>query len=847
MNRSFIANLNPPIYSEYRVFIILLNPGFQPMESIQGNKISAKDKKIICYHCGDLCLDEHVFYDDKNFCCHGCLTVYDILKQNDLCNYYQLEKNPGISLKSRDFGEKYNFLTQEEIQDKILDFREGTTAKVHFSIPGIHCSSCIWLLENLYKLKEGIRYSRVHFTKKELFVDFNPDLITLKELVSLLATIGYAPYISLEQETRKKQKSINRELLIKIGVAGFSFGNIMLLSFPEYFGFEGIDDLIIQRFISWLNVLLALPVVFYCSTDYFKSAYAGLRQKYINIDVPISLGIITLFVVSVVYITFRIGPGYLDSLSGLLFFLLIGRWIQNKTYEGLSFERDYRSYFPLAVNRIEDGSPRTVVVRDLRENDMIQIRNQEIIPADSILHSPEAYIDYSFVTGESEPVLKNQDDLIYAGGRQIGPSIQLKVQKPVSQSYLTQLWNNEAFGKPENSQLDSMINRISKYFTATVLIIALTGLTIWLGINAEKAWFVFTAVLIVACPCALSLSTPFTLGNTMNIFGRNHLYLKNTHVIEKMMKITHVVFDKTGTLTQSREGSISFNGRPLDAQEKSWISQLLSNSTHPLSRQIVHQFSREQVSSKSTQDFREVKGKGITGIIEGHEIRIGSMNLANDPLKDKGRPAVGEDFTHSQVHVFIDGTHRGFYRVENHYRRGLKDLIQVLGNRYQLSVLSGDRETEKKNLQSLFPAGTRMEFNQQPEQKLNYIESIQANGARVLMLGDGLNDAGALIKSDLGIAVTEDITSFTPASDAILDAKKIHDLDQFLDFSITSRHIITASFVISFIYNIVGMGFALTGKLTPIVAAILMPVSSISVVIFATFAVNSMAKLKKLI
>ncbi len=827
--------------------MIVLNLRFGPMESIIENKVGGKDQKIICYHCGDLCLDEHILFDGKNFCCNGCRTVYDILKENDLCNYYDLEKNPGITLKSRDFGEKYNFLAQEEIQDKILDFREGNTAKVHFYIPGIHCSSCIWLLENLYKIKDGIRYSRVHFTKKELFIDFNPDIISLKELVSLLATIGYEPFISLEQETRKKQKSVNRELLIKIGIAGFSFGNIMLLSFPEYFGFEGIDDLVIQRFISWLNVFLALPVVFYCSIDYFKSAYTGLRQKYINIDVPISLGIITLFIVSVVYVSFRIGPGYLDSLSGLLFFLLVGRWIQNKTYEGLSFERDYRSYFPLAVNRIKNGSFQTVAVKDLKENDLILIRNQEIIPADSILTSLEAYVDYSFVTGESEPILKKQNDLIYAGGRQIGPSIQLTVQKPVSQSYLTQLWNNEAFDKGEESQLDSMINRISKYFTAAVLLIAFSGLIIWLGINTGKAWFVFTAVLIVACPCALSLSTPFTLGNAMNIFGRNHLYLKNTHVLEKMMKITHIVFDKTGTLTHGREGSINFNGEPLDQQENGWISQLLSNSTHPLSRRIMTRFFPDASGVESIHDFKELKGKGISGIVEGHEIRIGSLELANHKMKGMNISAAREDFRHSQVHVFVDGRHRGYFSVENNYRPGLKELIRTLGSRYDLTILSGDRETEKKNLQSFFPAGAHMKFNQQPEQKLEYIESIQKRGARVLMLGDGLNDAGALVKSDLGMAVTEDITAFTPASDAILDASRIHLLDQFLGFSLTSRRIIIASFIISFLYNIVGMSFAIFGKLTPIVAAILMPVSSISVVIFATFAVNGMARIKKLI
>ena len=816
------------------------------MERIKENKVSGKDKKIICYHCGDLCLEDYVLHEDKNFCCNGCKTVYEILKENDLCNYYDLEKNPGISLKSRNLGEKYNFLDQEDIQRKILDFKERSTAKVHFYIPVIHCSSCIWLLENLYKLKEGIRYSRVNFAKKELFIDFNPDRITLKELVSLLVTIGYEPFISLEQETRKKQKAVDRDLLIKIGVAGFCFGNIMLLSFPEYFGFEGIDDRIIHRFISWVNVALALPVVFYCSTEYFKSAYSGLKQKYINIDVPISLGIITLFSVSVIYVAFQIGPGYLDSLSGLLFFLLIGRWIQNKTYEGLSFERDYKSYFPLAVNRFQNGDYHSVAVNDLKEKDSILIRNQEIVPADSILRSEQAYIDYSFVTGESEPVQKVQNELIYAGGRQVGSAIRLEVQKKVSQSYLTQLWNNEAFKKKDNSRLQTMVNKISKYFTAAVLFIAFSGLIIWLGISMEKAWFVFTAVLIVACPCALSLSTPFTLGNAMNVLGRNHFYLKNSFVLEKMMKISHIVFDKTGTLTHSKKGFIQFKGNNLNSQEKIWIAQLLSNSTHPLSRRILNSINTTLIPVP-IHEFKELKGKGISGVVEDHEIKMGSLDHLNDISDSPNSISSDDDFRHSQVHISIDKRYRGYFSIENDYRNGLKGLMLRLGRYYDLSVLSGDRETEQDLLKSLFPEGTSMKFRQQPEQKLDYISSIQEEGGQVLMLGDGLNDAGALVKSDLGVAVTEDITAFTPASDAILDAGNLHHLDKFIRFSVTAKHIIIASFIISFLYNIVGMGFAVLGKLTPIVAAILMPASSISVVIFATFAVNLMAKQKKLI
>ena len=825
------------------------------MDRIKSEEKKQVRKEIICFHCGDVCREDHVVFEEKDFCCNGCRTVYEILKDNDLCNYYDLQNTPGITLKSRDYDEKYNYLDNKEIQEQILDFKDGNTAKVNFYIPVIHCSSCIWLLENLYKLKEGVRYSRVNFTKKEVYIDFNPNEISLKELVMTLTTIGYEPYISLEQEVRKSRKSINRSLIIKIGVAGFSFGNIMLLSFPEYFGFEGIDDILIQRFIIWLNVLLSLPVVFYCSTDYFKSAFSGLKQNYINIDVPISLGILSLFLVSVIHVIFSLGPGYFDSLSGLLFFLLIGRWVQSKTYEGLSFERDYKSYFPLAVTRLVDGTEDAVPVNSLKKSDIIRVRNGEIIPADSILISDQASIDYSFVTGESEAVQKEKNDLVYAGGRQVGASILLRVQKPVSQSYLTQLWNNEAFKKEETGEFETLVNRISKYFTFSVLAISLAGLLIWLTIDMDRAWFVFTAVLIIACPCALSLSSPFTLGNAMNVFGRNHLYIKNTHVIEKLTHITHIVFDKTGTLTESYSGNIFYEGIPLTEEENTWMVGLVSNSTHPLSRRILKNYSSAGADHvvMDITNYQEFKGKGISGAVDGHLIKIGSMQLMNGdggltnqdvPLKDDD---IDEDLRFTKVFVSIDGKIKGSYRINNLYRKDLSQLIRTLGEKYRLSILSGDHEGERESLQKIFPDHTSMLFNQKPEDKLDYISNLHQVGDDVLMLGDGLNDAGALMQSNVGIAVTEDITSFTPASDAILDASRLTDLDRFLRFSHISKKIIYISFAISFLYNIIGMSFAVFGKLTPIVAAILMPASSISVVFFATFAVNTMAKIRKLI
>lgn len=794
--------------------------------------------KIIdkCYHCGELCEDELVKFDDKSFCCNGCKMVYDILDENDLCNYYDLQNAPGINLKSRNYAQKFTYLDNAEIQNQLLKFSSEKLNKVVFHIPVIHCSSCIWLLEHLHRLREGITTSRVNFVRKEVSIDFDPSVISLKLVVELLATVGYEPEINLQNATKTISKKENRKLYLQVGVAGFGFGNIMMLSFPEYFGFEGLDDSV-RMFITYVNILISLPVVFYSGSSYFVSAFKGLQQKFINIDVPISIGVVTLFLRSLYEILTQSGPGYLDSLAGLIFFLLIGKWFQSRTYDSLSFERDYKSYFPLAVSRLSDSGSAMVQITDLKENDLIEVRNQEIIPGDAELVSPQASIDYSFVTGEANAIQKQQGDYIYAGGRQVGSTIRLRIKKAVSQSYLTQLWNNDAF--TEENSYDSLIDKISKHFTIAVLLIALASAGYWYIYEPSHILNAFTAVLIVACPCALSLATPFTLGNAMNILGGHKLYFKHMSVLEKLWNITTIVFDKTGTLTQNDGAKLKFIGEALTAEENKLISSLVAHSTHPLSRAIKQYMSISEIFNE-VKNFEEIEGKGIIAEINSIKLSLGSAKFVNAAL-------IESPIESSQVYVKIGNEVKGYFSIQSSYRKGLSDLVNKLQKHYKLIVLTGDNASEETNLATIFSSKASFVFNQKPEQKLAYIAGQQALGEQVLMLGDGLNDAGALKIADVGFAVTEDVTAFTPACDAILYGQNLERLHNYLTFARQSKKVILASFAISFLYNLVGLSLAVSAQITPLFAAILMPLSSISVVAFATFTIRMIAHKQKLV
>lgn len=781
-----------------------------------------------CFHCGlSIPKGERLDFDNKAFCCTGCRAVYTILRDNGLAAYYEMEKSPGASPKS---GRSYEFLDNEDIVRKLLTFDEDGTAVVSFHIPHIHCSSCIWILENLHRLDARIRVSTVNFPRKRVSITFDKSGMPLREVAELLAKIGYEPHITLDDYGAVGKKA-DRSLTIKLGVAFFAFGNIMLLSFPEYLD---ADEFWLDRykgFLRFLIFLLALPSFLYSASGYYTAAYRSLKAGFLSIEVPIALGIVIMFVRSVADMWLNHGPGFFDSMAGLIFFMLLGKMFQSKTYAFLSFERDYRSYFPIAVTRIlPGGREESVPVYQIGKGDELLVRNLEIIPADGTLASETAAIDYSFVTGEATLVEKKKGDGVFAGGKHIGPGIRVTVQKPVSQSYLTQLWEHDVFHKKSHKDFTTATDRISRYFTPALLGLAILGFGYWIIRDSTTAFDVFTAVLIVACPCALALTAPFTLGNILRIMGRNGFYLKNAQVIEQLAAADTIVFDKTGTLTSTRQSHIGYEGAALDEKQLGLIRSTLRASNHPLSRMLYE--SLPTAFHSQPDEFFETAGEGIEARFGTDTVRIGSASFTQTQASPGG----------TKVYVTVNAASRGSFAFRNRYRPGVDALFSRL-TRFRLKVLSGDNAEERSTLQQRLPQADELVFGYKPQEKLGFIKKLQEEGHRVIMVGDGLNDAGALAQSNAGIAISEDINVFSPACDAILDATAFGKLDRLLLLSRRAILVIRLSFAISLLYNAVGLYFALTGQLSPLFAAVIMPLSTVTIISFVTVLGNFFARL----
>ncbi len=780
-----------------------------------------------CFHCGnEIIKKDKIIFDNKNFCCNGCKTVYEIFNQNDLTCYYDFQASPGAT--PQDIQGKYTFLDNEEIVEKLLEFKDDANQIVSLYIPHIHCSSCIWILENLQKLEKGIGTSQVNFGEKKVRVNFNPKKTSLRKIVEILSSIGYEPYISLENFDEGK-KNVDKSLIYKIGVAFFCFGNIMLLSFPEYFEVKEYWINQYRGFFRWLIFALSLPAFIYSASGYYVSAWKSIRSGLLSIDIPIALGIIVMFIRSTVDIIFGYGQGFFDSMSGLIFFMLLGKLFQTKTYDFLSFERDYKSYFPIAITKVlPNGIEETVQVYDIEKGDRLLIRNQELIPVDGILISEKASIDYSFVTGEEVAVAKKSGDKVFAGGKQLGKVIEMEVLFSVSNSYLTQLWSNDVFQKRVEQQHKTITDKISRYFTPALLSLSVVSFIYWLLFDVTTAFNVFTAILIVACPCALALTAPFTLGNVLRILGNQKFYLKNAIVVEQLAKVDSIVFDKTGTITTNKKTSITYEGIALNDFELKLVKNVLRGSNHPLSRRLYDYIPNQD--KMETSSFEEVIGKGIFAEIDGNTVKLGSSQFLKTMTENTHKK--------TKVHVEINCIYKGSYVFTNQYRPGIEKLFENLAIKYNLYVLSGDNDGERRILEKLLPSSVNLVFNQKPEQKLQYIDGLQKQGKNVLMIGDGLNDSGALAQSNVGISISENVNVFSPACDGILDASQFERIAFFLRYSKNAIRTIYMSFGISLIYNFIGLSFAITGNLSPLFAAIIMPLSTITIVSFVTIMTN---------
>lgn len=814
-----------------------------------GEAAASSDETLVrCAHCGQSCDRAHLLTsDEKPFCCTGCRSVYEILRDHELCDYYTIraasdaaDDRSSVAAGDRFASHRdYAALDEPAIVRSLVSYLSETRQRIVWNVPSLHCASCVWLLEQLDRFDAGVLMSEVDILRKTVTVDLDPRVTSARRVAEGMAGIGYAPVIQLENpdsNAPKKARSTTRALYSRIGIAGFAAGNTMMIYVARYFAqseraASGMGSLLGSRLewvFGWMSVALSIPVLLYSASPWFTAAWAALRGRRITLDVPVALGILVLFIRSVTDLAMGTGEGYLDSFNGLVFFLLIGRLFQQKAFDALSFDRTYRSFFPLSV-RVErsSGEQQIIPIEQIAIGEKLSVRNAEVVPCEAVLQSEAAYVDYSFVTGEAMPVECTAGAIIHAGGRIIGRSANLVAMKPVSHSELGAMWGRSTASAKRRPRLLDLSDLFGKWFTALALIIAVVGAAFWLP-DLRAAFDVFTAVLIIACPCALTLATPITLGTAMGVLGRFGIYLKNVSVLLELPRITAVFFDKTGTLTFSNP-DITFRGRDLTDDEWRMIRSVAAQSVHPLSRAIAAEL-QEPVSPVSY--VHEEVGRGLEARVEDREVRIGALDFVARPPRASFAELpwlAADDDTAGSVYISIDDELVGGLHITSRVRPRTALMLRDLRESVALRLISGDTDREVPMLEPFFER-EEMQFSCTPDKKNAEIAAARAKGQHVLMVGDGLNDAGAMETADVAVAVSEDTATLVPACDAIMFADSLIKLPLLLRYARQLKRVILASFVFSIVYNLIGLWLAVAGLLTPLAAAILMPVSSITVI-----------------
>ena len=771
--------------------------------------LSEATTDLLCDHCGEQCGDRPVTTGAGSFCCAGCESVFTLLHREGLGRFYRCDVAPGVSQRGVQDRAPDRFAPLDDplLAAAFVEFRDGDLARARFAVPALHCASCVWLIERLWRIAPGVVASEVDLLRQTVRVTYRPGEITLRAIAERLGAIGYEPVVTPEQATAVP--SARRRLYRQIGVAGFAFGNIMIFSIPRYVNGGPLDDGF-QRLFDALNFALAVPVLLFSASDWFRAAWQSMRVRRVTLEVPVALGLAVIFGRSAVEILSGVGEGFMDSFSGLVLFLLVGRLFQQKTFEQMAFDRTYRSFFPLSVRVERDAGYDVVPLERVAPGDRIVVRPQELVPADAVLLEGHGAVDYAFATGEQTPIRVDAGETVRAGGRVVGATLRLRVTRSVPHGHLASLWNNPVLRAPKPTWATVVADRFGFWFTVAAVTLAMAG-GVWWWPDVAMSVQVATAVLIIACPCALTMAAPVTLGTALGQLGQRGLYLRHTGVLLDMSRIDTVAFDKTGTLTTATAPVVLEHGGLSDAEWR-LVRAAAAASVHPVSRALAD--SGEAVGTAS--GITEVPGLGLAAVVDGCPVRIGTAPFVGAST-DEG------DVTHVAV-----GDSRGWIRLAVPAREGIDETIAALAGAHDVRLVSGDHGHDASRWRPLFGHG--MAFRQSPDAKLSLVENLRRSSRRVLMVGDGLNDAGALAAADVGVAVSDATACIVPACDAVVAGSHVRNLPAYLRYARRARHVIVLCFALSVAYNAVGLSLALAGLLSPLVSAVLMPVSSLTVI-----------------
>ncbi len=793
---------------------------------------AAASVETLCDHCG-LTVPVGLYEDgaEHQFCCHGCRAAYEIINTCDLARYYELrDASAGGAKASKGTGSKYAEFDDPTFQSLYVRGQPGGLQSIELFLEGVHCAACVWLVERLPKVTPGVVEARLEMRRSMVRVTWDPSRVKLSRIASALDRLGYPPHVARERNQREARRREDRAALIRIGIAGACAGNVMLLALALYAGlFDRIEPEYLRLF-RWTSMLISAVSVLWPGRVFIRGAVASLRARSVQLDVPIALGLVAGLVWSVVSTIRGTGEVYFDSLSVLVFALLVGRFVQQRQqrWASDSLEMLY-ALTPSSARLWEEGATREVPIEAVGTGQTVVVRAGESFPVDGEIVRGESSVDQSLLTGESAPVRVVVGSAVAAGAVNVGGEVLVRVGATGEQTRVGKLMQMVEDASRRRAPIVKLADRIAGRFVVGMIVLAGATVAAWWSTDPGRAIEHAAALLIVTCPCALGLATPLAVSVAIGRAARRGMLLKGGEAMQSLDKPGLMLLDKTGTIT---EGRMRLRGWHGEEGIKALVGAIEQASSHPIARAIVQGVGPVMGAETSGVAFAS---SGGSGMVNGRELIIGSADHVRSRATNE-LPWVREveqgatEAGCTPVMVAVDGVISAVAVVGDAIRPEAKAAVaRLVSMGWKVGVLSGDHPRVVASVGATLGIDPELTWGgSDPEGKLGVVRQMLEHG-RVVMVGDGVNDAAALAAATVGVAVHGGAEASMAAADVYLGSPGLLPILDLLGASRRTMRVIRRNLGFSLFYNVLAATLAMTGVLNPLIAAILMPVSSLTV------------------
>ncbi|MEW7990907.1 MAG: heavy metal translocating P-type ATPase [Candidatus Thiodiazotropha sp.] len=816
---------------------------------------SQPENQEFCFHCSlPVPAEEDIVAEiegePQHFCCMGCKAVCEAIYAAGLDGFYRRTPEDACLAPPPEIPKEIALYDLDEVQEEFVDDL-GEERQIHLLIEGIHCAACVWLIEHSLSAVPGVVSAQVNLSGKRLHLKWHNSVVSLSHIISRLGQIGYAavPYDpEVAEGTLKKQ---NRQLLYRMAFAGFGMMNLLWVSIALY---AGANEGEFRSMFHWIGFALATPVLLYSGYPFYRGAWSGLRNLHLGMDLPIAIGASITYLYSV-YVTLTgtlVGEVYFDTVVNFLFVILVGRYLESiSKRQAVAATQRLLDLQPRVATCLVDGNEKIVPIRAVNIDDRVLVKPGDRIPVDGVVAEGQSSVDEAMLTGESMAVNKGQGDKVSAGTINGHGVLQIRVTGSLKNTALGRIIRLVEEAQGSKAPIQCLADRIVPWFVAVTLALGTSTFLFWVGTSFEVALLAATSVLIITCPCAFGLATPMSIAVASGLGAKYGILVKNGEVLESLSTINHVIFDKTGTLT---EGGMSVVGVYMagdkweigkdDLPPSESVLALMRKaaaierfSEHPTAQAVVAWYEAHAQGASLLQgsDFNYRPGLGVMGRAGGQQLMAGNEGLMSsegvvlpDRQEQLARQLAGQGI--GSFYLAVDGQTAGLIAVEDRVRPDARELIGTLkAEGMQLTLLSGDRRQAAEAIAQRL-GGMDVIAEVLPEEKDQVVRQLQEQGQRVAMVGDGVNDAPALVRADVGIAMGSGTDVSIASADIVLMSSELEKVRLAIGLSRRTLLTIRQNIGISIVYNIIMVPLAMAAIVTPLIAAISMPMSSLAVI-----------------